>query len=919
MSNRCQYPAALSALVSGSAWILFLLLLGWTPCRAQTTPLICTASAGLPYPIHQSEIAAAASDVIITCSGGTPTLVGAPVPKVDLQLYFNTDVTMRTAGPLAEALLLVDDPAPASQLPCLVDPLVCDWTGGTKNANVYQGRVLDRNALAFQGIPLDPPGDGKTRKFRITNIRVDASVLGPLKPGSYAVRAAISMSGAGTLATTLDVGVPGVVFTTAVSDTTGSAALDKTTGLPVSNCTSSSMRPLATLRFQSSANGAFRTRTIAPYVNTETAPAPAAQNVPGTAYGTQSLFYAPALPAVNKLNVAGLADFGTRLQATFSGLPEGVTLYVSTVPVTFSGGVPSPNGAGQFQARLVASEQGAFAPVPVAATISGIPSAALSVNQGSAVAVWEVLSTNGLAGETPQFPMWISYPGNGSSRGMATVRLHLGPVSGVHSSHDTAPIPRFADEGTEVPLFTLQEGCPTGPYRVGSLIGMGTLFEVDGIKYNAPAYFNWQPGSTHTLNAILQQPSPDGTSRTGVTWSDGGAPAHTIVAPATPTQYSALFNTQYRLDLAAIPSIGGAIQATPASPDGYYSAGANTNVQLQAVPNPGYTFLGFEGDLTGTQNPRTLNISKAYNVTAKFTKTGRAPVMVGVTPTFTSGPSTTLKATFQAAQSYKSILFAQALVAVSPDGGGQPFCFVHYDAVGAAFWLYSDIYGFFMGPVKPGVASTHLGGSDCVLNTANSSVLAGGQSLELTLQLSSKVAGDRNVYLRAMETDSSDTGWIRRGAWSQWAQLPANMNVTPDFGNRSIEGFSLSFSERAGFLGFNKGWTQFLIASDSTGGGQPFCFVHFDRAGQQLWMYSSDVGFFLGPVAPGVSSTTLDSSACMLDTRYSTSQTQSGASFLWLPITMKPPMSGPKRLYLRTLDALGIDSGWNQVGSYQVP
>ncbi|MGC4056195.1 MAG: hypothetical protein QM757_45905 [Paludibaculum sp.] len=835
---------------------------------------------------------------------------------MDIQVYFNTALTVRTAGSFAESLLLVDDPPPASQLPCLDDPLVCQWSGGARGANVYQGRILAQNALTFQGIPLDPPGDGKARTFRIVNVRADVSVA----ELHGTVRASVRMNGPSPVETTLDVGGPRIMVSNGVYDATGSGFLDRNTGLQISNCSASSMRPLAALRFNSSVDGAFRTRTIASFLNTETVPSPAPQNVPGSVYGSHSLFFAPALPPINRLNVAGLADSGTRLQATFSGLPAGVTVYVSTVPVTFTGGIPSPIGAGPFQARLTASDQNSFAPVPVATTIGGVPVAALSANQGSATAVWEVLSSSGSAGESAQFSVWVSYPGDSSSAGMATVRLQVGPVSGVHSADDTAPVPRFSGESAaDEPLFTLQEGCPTGPYVVGSHIVSMVYFEVDGVKYNFPAHFNWQPGSTHTLRAIVQAPSMDGTARTTVTWSDGGAPTHTITAPVTPTAYWADFRTQYRLDLTSIPAEGGTIQATPASPDGFYVASILNNLELRAVPSPGYTFVGFEEDLTGNQNPQSQTMLAPHKVTAKFTKTGTPPVSLAVTPSFSSLQSTTLKASFQAAQTYKSILFVQVLAAVAPDGGGQPFCFVHYDAVGGEFWLYSDIYGFFMGPVKPGVPSSDLGGSACALSTANSSVQAGGQSLELTLAISSKVAGERNIYLRAMETDYTDTGWVRRGAWTQSNQPKASMSVSPDFGNRWIERFSLAYSDRPGFLSLEKGWTQFLIAADSTGGGQPFCFVHYDRAGKQLWMYSSDVGFFLGPVAPGTSSTALDSSACSVDTGYSTSESQPGVLFLSLPITMKPPLRGPKKLYMRMMDALGIDSGWNQVGTYQVP
>ena len=53
----------------------------------------------------------------------------------------------------------------------------------------------------------------------------------------------------------------------------------------------------------------------------------------------------------------------------------------------------------------------------------------------------------------------------------------------------------------------------------------------------------------------------------------------------------------------------------------------------------------------------------------------------------------------------------QMLFAVATNGGGQAYCLIHYDHGGNALWLYSDVTGFFMGPVTPGVPSNSLEGS----------------------------------------------------------------------------------------------------------------------------------------------------------------------------------------------------------------
>ncbi|MCB0296870.1 MAG: hypothetical protein KDG51_16885, partial [Calditrichaeota bacterium] len=54
-----------------------------------------------------------------------------------------------------------------------------------------------------------------------------------------------------------------------------------------------------------------------------------------------------------------------------------------------------------------------------------------------------------------------------------------------------------------------------------------------------------------------------------------------------------------------------------------------TTVTLTAIPDPGYTFVGWSGDLSGTLNPETLYMDRDYAVTANF-----IPQSSGVGPIF---------------------------------------------------------------------------------------------------------------------------------------------------------------------------------------------------------------------------------------------------------------------------------------------
>jgi hypothetical protein len=293
-----------------------------------------------------------------------------------------------------------------------------------------------------------------------------------------------------------------------------------------------------------------------------------------------------------------------------------------------------------------------------------------------------------------------------------------------------------------------------------------------------------------------------------------------------------------------------------------------------------------------------------------------------LTPDSGAGSARTFSAVFNEAQGSGALSWVQMLIAAAQDGGGQPFCLVHYDVHGNAFWVYSDLDGFFQGPVAPHAPSGSLQSSTCAMDTFNSSATRLGTQLTVNIRLLFKSLADRKVYLRTYDDNGTDTGMVQRGVWTQVPLDAPTMTVTPASGNSSTPVFQATFTSDAyGNQGsLPRGWQQFLIAADSTGGGRPFCFVHYDRAGGAFWMYSSDVGFFLGPIRPGVASSVLDSSACRVNTAPASAGIAADySSSLILPLTLKAPMSGAKKLYMRMMDELMRDSGWQQVGTYQVP
>jgi hypothetical protein len=184
-----------------------------------------------------------------------------------------------------------------------------------------------------------------------------------------------------------------------------------------------------------------------------------------------------------------------------------------------------------------------------------------------------------------------------------------------------------------------------------------------------------------------------------------------------------------------------------------------------------------------------------------------------------------------------------------------------------------------------------------------------------------KQAKALNVYMRAFTLEGVDTGWAQQGTWTTAAETLGTMTVAPSSGsvaNGTQQTFTLTYPDTLGFAGAAFGWEQFLVAVASNGGGQPFCYVHYDRGGNGLWMYSSDVGFFLGPVTPGMASNALTSSTCTVNTAAVTVQNTSGNFVLNVPITLKAPMVGAQKLFERSLTVLNVDTDWVQAGTFTV-
>ena len=203
------------------------------------------------------------------------------------------------------------------------------------------------------------------------------------------------------------------------------------------------------------------------------------------------------------------------------------------------------------------------------------------------------------------------------AEGFSFERWH--PWISVHGGGHSSNPALFEVGGTRPAFFTQQ------PLTTIDTNVPGSEVLVDGTETQLPASFAWEAGSTHTLGSV----EPIGTAQLhwGVPgwlifngWSDGGASTHDITVTAEPATITANFTRQVSVD--TVSNGPGTITVQPSSPENglpqrnYHAL--STVVQLTARPTPGFKFVSWFGDLSGTNNPQSLLMDSYKWVRAFF-------------------------------------------------------------------------------------------------------------------------------------------------------------------------------------------------------------------------------------------------------------------------------------------------------------
>ena len=197
----------------------------------------------------------------------------------------------------------------------------------------------------------------------------------------------------------------------------------------------------------------------------------------------------------------------------------------------------------------------------------------------------------------------------------------------------------------DIPLLTVRAVAQDGEVLgVRASVVRGTAAATDErLPYNGTA---WASGTSGTVTMATTPVSPFTTTMrfTFRDWDGDPTPTLNVTSPAAGAAnkvVTANMTKEYQAFKQVIPSCAGAI-SLPNDPSGWYAHGSSLPVTLNAVN--GWTFVGWEGSLSGTSMTPSFAVTDFPSFTARFNTVAAPLAVTAISPT-TVQPSDTVTLT----------------------------------------------------------------------------------------------------------------------------------------------------------------------------------------------------------------------------------------------------------------------------------
>jgi hypothetical protein len=288
------------------------------------------------------------------------------------------------------------------------------------------------------------------------------------------------------------------------------------------------------------------------------------------------------------------------------------------------------------------------------------------------------------------------------------------------------------------------------------------------------------------------------------------------------------------------------------------------------------------------------------------------PQVVSVTPSSGSGSSQVFSFLDSDLNGASDIVLAQVVINTAINGVGA--CWVSVDPMHASVLLRNDVNSAWLGPITLGTLAT-LQNSQCIVSATGSATTSVGNTLTVNLALTLLQAfdGAKNVYGLAQSAEGLNSGWQQLGTWTVATinEVPQAVSVTPSSGSGSSQVFSFVYSDLNGAADIVL--AQVVINAAINGAGA--CWVSVDPIHASVLLRNDVNNAWMGPITLGTSAT-LQNSQCIVSAAGSTEVSAGNTLTLNLALTFLQAFDGAKNVYGLAQSAEGLNSGWQQLGTW---
>ncbi len=286
-----------------------------------------------------------------------------------------------------------------------------------------------------------------------------------------------------------------------------------------------------------------------------------------------------------------------------------------------------------------------------------------------------------------------------------------------------------------------------------------------------------------------------------------------------------------------------------------------------------------------------------------------------MSPTPASGDNLTFTLNYSIHNGKPYTDLSRVYVRFNGSNAGTDVCKVEYYQPTHGLYLLNDADTAWLGPLTPGTAGT-LSNSQCTVNGAGTSASGSNQTLTLNLSVSANAVfvGAKNIYMAAVDSEGSNSGWQNRGTWTPAADSPPSADsVSPNPASGVNQTFTLSYSAHngRGYADLSYVYVKMNTANVNTSA----CEVAYYAPGHALYLKNDAGTAWQGPLAAGTAGT-LSNSQCTVNGAGTSASGSNQTLTLNLSVSATATFVGTQNIYMAVVDSEGSNSGWANRGTW---